>query len=102
MAAILDLVNFHRFKELEKMQSLFVLMITMFQMRIIKKITFNKHFARKYIRAYTKIMVISDILTEINDIVQISTYLQSNNIYNLFEHIAILITADLILWHSHD
>ena len=35
------------------MQSLFFLIITMFQMRINKKITFNKHFARKYIRAYT-------------------------------------------------
>ena len=54
MAAILDLVNFRRFKELEKMQSPFFLITTMFQMGISKKITFNKHFARKYIRAYTK------------------------------------------------
>ena len=35
MAAILDLVNFHRFKELEKMQSFFFLITTMFQMGII-------------------------------------------------------------------
>ena len=53
MATILDLVNFHRFKQLEKMQSLFFLITTMFQMRINKKINFNKHSARKYIRAYT-------------------------------------------------
>ena len=54
MAAILDLVNFHRFEELEKkMQSLFFLITTMFQGGINKKIIFNKHFARKYIRAYT-------------------------------------------------
>ena len=37
----------------KKMQSLFMLITTMFQMGINKKITFNKHFARKYIRAYT-------------------------------------------------
>ena len=54
MAAILDLVNFHRFKK-KKMQSLFFI-TTMFQMGINKKITFNKHFARKYIRAYTIIL----------------------------------------------
>ena len=53
MAAILDLVNFHRFKELEKMQSLLFLITTMFQIGINKKITFNKHFAQKFIRAYT-------------------------------------------------
>ena len=53
MAAILDLVNFPRFKELEKNAILFFLITTMFQMGINKKITFNKHFARKYIRAYT-------------------------------------------------
>ena len=53
MAAILDLVNFHRFKGLEKMKSLFFLITVMFQRGINKKITFNKHFARKYIRAYT-------------------------------------------------
>ena len=53
MAAILDLVNFHRFKELEKNALPFFLITTMFQIRINKKITFNKHFARKYIRAYT-------------------------------------------------
>ena len=35
------------------MQSLFFLITTMFQRGINKKITFNKHFARKYIRAYT-------------------------------------------------
>ena len=35
------------------MQSFFVLITTMFQKGINKKITFNKHFARKYIRAYT-------------------------------------------------
>ena len=35
------------------MQFLFFLITTMFQMGISKKITFNKHFARKYIRAYT-------------------------------------------------
>ena len=35
------------------MQSLFFLITTMFQIRINKKITFNKHLARKYIRAYT-------------------------------------------------
>ena len=51
MAAILDLVNFHRFNELEKSNPFF-LITTMFQMGINKKITFNKHFARKYIRAY--------------------------------------------------
>ena len=34
------------------MQSLFFLITTMFQMRINKKITFNKHSAQKYIRAY--------------------------------------------------
>ena len=50
MAAILDLVNFHRFKELEKNAIPFFLITTMFQMGINKKITFNKHFARKYIR----------------------------------------------------
>ena len=32
----------------------FFLITTMFQMGINKKITFNKHFARTYIRAYTK------------------------------------------------
>ena len=57
MAAILDLVNFHRFKKLEKMQSLFFLITTMFQMGINKKNTFNKHFALKYIRAYTSVKV---------------------------------------------
>ena len=35
------------------MQSLFFLITTMFQRGINKKNTFNKHFARKYIRAYT-------------------------------------------------
>ena len=35
------------------MQSLFFLITTMFQIGINKKITFTKHFARKYIRAYT-------------------------------------------------
>ena len=54
MAAILDLVNFHRYKDLEKNAIPFFLITTMFQMGINKKITFNKHFARKYIRAYTK------------------------------------------------
>ena len=53
MAAILDLVNFHRFKELEKNANPFFLITIMFQKGINKKITFNKHFARKYIRAYT-------------------------------------------------
>ena len=53
MAAILDLVNFHRFEELEKNAILFFLIPTMFQIGINKKITFNKHFARKYIREYT-------------------------------------------------
>ena len=53
MAAILDLDNFNRFKELEKNAIPFFLITTMFQMGINKKITFNKHFARKYIRAYT-------------------------------------------------
>ena len=38
MAAILDLVNFHRFKELENNA-----ITTMFQIGINKKITFNKH-----------------------------------------------------------
>ena len=52
MAAILDFVNFHRFKELEKNAIPFFLITTMFQMGINKKITFNKNFARKYIRAY--------------------------------------------------
>ena len=37
------------------MQSLFFLIITMFQIGINKKITFNKHFAQKYIRAYTRL-----------------------------------------------
>ena len=50
MAAILDLVNFYRFKELEKNAIPFFLITTMFQMGINKKNTFNKHFARKYIR----------------------------------------------------
>ena len=36
------------------MQFLFFPITTMFQTGINKKITFNKHFARKYIRAYTK------------------------------------------------
>ena len=54
MAAVLDLVNFHRFEELEENAIPFFLITTMFQMGISKKITFNKHFARKYIRAYTK------------------------------------------------
>ena len=53
MAAILDLVNFHRFKELEKNAIRFYLITTMFQMGTNKKITFNKHFARKSIKAYT-------------------------------------------------
>ena len=56
MVAIFDLVNFHRFKELEKeLENAipFFLITTMFQKGINKKITFNKHFARKYIRAYT-------------------------------------------------
>ena len=53
MAAILDLVIFYRFKELEKNAMLFFLITTMFQMGINKKITFTKHFARKDIRAYT-------------------------------------------------
>ena len=35
------------------MQSLFFLITIMFQLGINKKSTFNKHFARKYIRAYT-------------------------------------------------
>ena len=35
------------------MQSIFVLITIMFQKGISKKITFNKHFARKYIRVYT-------------------------------------------------
>ena len=52
MAAILDLVNFYRFKELEKNAIPFFLITTMFQIGINKKITFNKHFARKYIRTY--------------------------------------------------
>ena len=51
MAAILDLVNFQRFKELEKKAIPFFLITIMFQKGINKKITFNKHFARKYIRA---------------------------------------------------
>ena len=54
MAAILDLVNFHRFKELEKNAIPFFLITTMFQMGINNKITFNKHFARKYKGAYTR------------------------------------------------
>ena len=53
MAAILDLVNFHRFKELEKNAIPFFLITIMLQKGRNKKITFNKHFARKYIRAYT-------------------------------------------------
>ena len=53
MAAILYLVNFHRFKELEKNAISFFLITTMFQIGINKKITLNEHFARKYIRAYT-------------------------------------------------
>ena len=35
------------------MQFLFFLITSIFQMGINKKIPFNKHFARKYIRAYT-------------------------------------------------
>ena len=46
MAAILDLVNFHRLKKLEKHAISFFLITTMFQMGINKKITFNKHFAK--------------------------------------------------------
>ena len=42
------------------MQSLFFLITTMFQMGINKKITFNKHFARKYIRAYTTSLAHTD------------------------------------------
>ena len=53
MSAILDLGNFHIFKGLEKNAIPFFLITTIFQMGINKKITFNKHFARKYIRAYT-------------------------------------------------
>ena len=53
MAAILDSVNFHKFIELDKNAIPFFLITTMFQMGINKKITFNKHFARKYIRTYT-------------------------------------------------
>ena len=53
MAAILDLVNFYIFKDLEKNAILF-LITTMFQMGINKKsLLTNTHFARKYIRAYT-------------------------------------------------
>ena len=47
MAAVLDLVNLHGFKELEKNAIPFFLITTMFQMGIKKKITFNKHFAHK-------------------------------------------------------
>ena len=57
MAAILDLVNFHRFKELEKNAIPFFLITIMFQKGINKKITFYKHFARKYMRAYTSMTV---------------------------------------------
>ena len=39
------------------MQSLFFLITTMLQMGINKQITFNKHFARKYIRAYTTTLI---------------------------------------------
>ena len=53
MAAILDLVNFHRFRELEKNAIPFFLITIIFQKGINKKITFNNYFARKYIRAYT-------------------------------------------------
>ena len=53
MAAILDLVIFHRFKELEQNAIPFFLITTMFQIGINKKITFNKHLARINIRAYT-------------------------------------------------
>ena len=53
MAAILDLVNFHGIKDLEKNAIPFFLITTMFQVGINKKITFNKHSARKYIKAYT-------------------------------------------------
>ena len=59
MAAILDFVNFHRFKKLEKNAIPFILITTMFQMGINKKITFNKHFARKYIRTYTRAVVVT-------------------------------------------
>ena len=58
MAAILDSVNLHRFEELEKNAIPFF-----FHHYYVpngnkqKKITFNKHFARKYIRAYTNIKV---------------------------------------------
>ena len=40
-------------KSYKKMQSLFFLITTMFQKVINQKITFNKDFVRKYIRAYT-------------------------------------------------
>ena len=58
MAAILDLVNFHRFKELQKTAIPFFLITIMFQKGINEKNTFNKHFARKYIRAYTNWLMI--------------------------------------------
>ena len=53
MAAILDLVNFHRFKELEKNAILFFSHHYYVPNGNKQKITFDNHFARKYIRAYT-------------------------------------------------
>ena len=52
MAAILDLVNFHRFKELEKNAIFFLSHHYSVPKGNKQKITFNKHFARKYIKAY--------------------------------------------------
>ena len=63
MAAILNSVNFHRFKKLEKNATPFFLITTMFQIGINKKITFNKHFARKYITAYT--ILVNDYCNEV-------------------------------------
>ena len=53
MAAILDFVNFHRFKELEKNTISFFSHHYYVPNRNKQKNTFNEHFARKYIRAYT-------------------------------------------------
>ena len=53
MAAILDLVNIHRFKELEKNAIPFFSHHYYVPNRNKQKITFKKHFAQKYIKAYT-------------------------------------------------
>ena len=53
MAALLDLVNFHSLKGLDKNAIPFFSHHYYVPNGNKQKITFNKHFAQKYIRAYT-------------------------------------------------